>query len=73
METEFLNSETIYKLLAFTLAMVVIPIGSYFLTVHTVFKGLPPSFCHLAARTLTIYIGKAIRHMPEDWLLLWPT
>jgi hypothetical protein len=39
METELLTSETIYKLLAFTLAMVVVPIGSYFLTVHTVFKG----------------------------------
>ncbi|KAJ2979463.1 hypothetical protein NQ176_g3237 [Zarea fungicola] len=29
----------IVKLLGFTFAMIVIPIGSYFLTVHTVFKG----------------------------------
>lgn len=28
------------KLLAFTLAMVVVPIGGYFLTVHTVFQGM---------------------------------
>ncbi|KFH45783.1 Vacuolar ATPase assembly integral membrane protein-like protein [Hapsidospora chrysogenum ATCC 11550] len=29
----------IYKLLAFSFAMIVIPISSYFLTVNTVFKG----------------------------------
>ncbi|QPC75775.1 hypothetical protein HYE68_006527 [Fusarium pseudograminearum] len=32
-------SQVIYKLLAFTFAMVFIPIGSYFLTVNTVFNG----------------------------------
>ncbi|KAI9899385.1 hypothetical protein N3K66_005846 [Trichothecium roseum] len=32
-------SDVIYKLLAFTFAMVVIPIGSYFVTVNTVFSG----------------------------------
>ncbi|RFN51568.1 vacuolar atpase assembly integral membrane protein vma21 [Fusarium flagelliforme] len=32
-------SQVIYKLLAFTLAMIVVPIGSYFLTVNTVFNG----------------------------------
>lgn len=31
------------KLLAFTFAMIVVPIGSYFLTVNTVFKGFPPT------------------------------
>lgn len=31
------------KLLAFTFAMIVFPIGSYFLTVDTIFKGLPPT------------------------------
>ncbi|KAI0160264.1 VMA21-like domain-containing protein [Xylariaceae sp. FL1272] len=31
--------DVILKLLAFTLAMVVIPIGSYFLTVNTLFRG----------------------------------
>ncbi|KAM3492531.1 hypothetical protein MY4038_006399 [Beauveria bassiana] len=29
----------IVKLLGFTLAMIVVPIGSYFLTVHTIFQG----------------------------------
>jgi hypothetical protein len=29
----------IVKLLAFTFAMIVVPIGSYFATVNTVFKG----------------------------------
>ncbi|KAF4988697.1 hypothetical protein FGRMN_9609 [Fusarium graminum] len=32
-------SQVIYKLLAFTFAMIVIPIGSYFVTVNTVFSG----------------------------------
>lgn len=31
--------DVIVKLLAFTFAMIVVPIGSYFATVHTVFKG----------------------------------
>ncbi|KAG9253606.1 VMA21-like domain-containing protein [Emericellopsis atlantica] len=31
--------DVIYKLLGFTLAMVVLPIGSYFATVNTVFNG----------------------------------
>jgi len=31
--------DVIFKLLGFTLAMVVLPIGSYFATVNTVFKG----------------------------------
>ncbi|KAI6373964.1 vacuolar ATPase assembly integral membrane protein vma21 [Pyricularia grisea] len=31
--------DVILKLLAFTLAMVVIPIGSYFVTVNSIFKG----------------------------------
>jgi hypothetical protein len=31
----------IMKLLAFTLGMIVIPIGSYFVTVDTVFNGKP--------------------------------
>ncbi|KAL7942393.1 hypothetical protein V8C42DRAFT_332248 [Trichoderma barbatum] len=32
-------SHVIYKLLGFSAAMIIIPIGSYFLTVHTVFNG----------------------------------
>lgn len=31
--------DVIYKLLFFTLAMISIPIGSYFVTVNTVFRG----------------------------------
>ena len=34
------SRSVIYKLLGFTLAMVAAPIGSYFMTVNTVFKGL---------------------------------
>ena len=37
-------ADVIYKLLGFTLAMVVLPIGGYFLTVKTVFRG---EFLHL--------------------------
>lgn len=33
--------EVIVKLLAFTFAMIVFPIGSYYVTVNTIFKGLP--------------------------------
>ncbi|RSM16517.1 Vacuolar ATPase assembly integral membrane protein VMA21 [Fusarium oligoseptatum] len=32
-------NDVIYKLLAFTIGMIVLPIGSYFLTVNTIFKG----------------------------------
>lgn len=39
-----MNSRSvIYKLLAFTFAMVVFPISSYFLTVNTIFKGISNS------------------------------
>lgn len=34
----------IYKLLGFTLAMVAAPIGTYFMTVNMLFKGLPSAF-----------------------------
>jgi len=33
------NSHVIYKLLGFTLAMVAGPIGTYFITVDTIFGG----------------------------------
>ncbi|ODA76581.1 hypothetical protein RJ55_07851 [Drechmeria coniospora] len=32
----------IFKLLGFTLAMIIVPIGSYFLTVNTIFQGIQP-------------------------------
>ena len=34
-----LPRSVIYKLLGFTLAMVAAPIGTYFMTVNTIFKG----------------------------------
>jgi hypothetical protein len=34
------NRDVIYKLLAFTIGMIVLPIGSYFLTVNTIFRGM---------------------------------
>ena len=34
-----MNSDVIFKLLGFTLAMVTAPIGMYFLTVKTIFSG----------------------------------
>jgi hypothetical protein len=33
------DSQVIYKLLAFTFAMIVVPIGSYFLSVNAIFSG----------------------------------
>lgn len=36
-----LPRSVIMKLLAFTLGMIVLPIGSYFVTVNTLFKGMP--------------------------------
>lgn len=35
-----LSRSVIYKLLGFTLAMVAAPIGTYFITVNMLFKGL---------------------------------
>ncbi|KAM0451360.1 hypothetical protein ACHAPV_005344 [Trichoderma viride] len=32
-------NDVIFKLLGFSAAMIIVPIGSYFATVHTVFKG----------------------------------
>ncbi|KAG4426762.1 vacuolar ATPase assembly integral membrane protein vma21 [Cadophora malorum] len=37
--TPAVPGHVIFKLLGFTLAMVVCPIGSYFLTLNTIFKG----------------------------------
>lgn len=38
------------KLLIFTFAMIVVPIGSYFLTVNSIFKGLISLFAHMLSR-----------------------
>ncbi|GAO14448.1 hypothetical protein UVI_02031590 [Ustilaginoidea virens] len=39
--TPAVPKDVIFKLLGFTFAMIVVPIGSYFLTVHSVFKAFP--------------------------------
>lgn len=49
----------IYKLLAFTAAMIVGPIGTYFLTLNTIFGGLSGrSFFHCHAFT-EYYVGNS--------------
>jgi hypothetical protein len=58
-------SSVIYKLLIFTLAMITVPIGSYFLSVRTVFEGNPTFAGGLAALmanvVLIAYIFVAVR------------
>lgn len=44
-----MHRHVIFKLLGFTFAMIVVPIGSYFLTVHTIFQGT-----HLALMNYTL-------------------
>jgi hypothetical protein len=41
--TKALLRNVILKLLAFTFAMIVIPIGSYYATVNTIFRGMSVS------------------------------
>ncbi|KAI0593283.1 hypothetical protein F4775DRAFT_578795 [Biscogniauxia sp. FL1348] len=59
--------DVILKLLAFTLAMVVIPIGSYFATVHTLFKGNSTYAGALAAvMANVVLLGYVVVAMNED-------
>ncbi|KAI2636034.1 hypothetical protein GGS21DRAFT_514273 [Xylaria nigripes] len=59
--------EVIVKLLAFTLAMIVIPIGSYFLTVNTIFGGNSTYAGALAAILANVVlVGYVIVAMNED-------
>ncbi|KAI0137061.1 VMA21-like domain-containing protein [Xylariales sp. AK1849] len=59
--------DVIVKLLAFTLAMVVVPIGSYFATVHTLFKGNSTYAGALAAiMANVVLIGYVIVAYTED-------
>ncbi|EFZ03067.1 hypothetical protein MHUMG1_05495 [Metarhizium humberi] len=48
--------DVIFKLLGFTFAMIVVPISSYFLTVHTVFKG--SSFLFTSAASLQCFYSR---------------
>ncbi|KAI1151037.1 hypothetical protein F4825DRAFT_424307 [Nemania diffusa] len=60
-------TDVIIKLLAFTLAMVVIPIGSYFLTVNTIFRGNSTYAGALAAILANVVlVGYVIVAMNED-------
>ncbi|KAI1461756.1 VMA21-like domain-containing protein [Annulohypoxylon moriforme] len=59
--------DVILKLLAFTLAMVVMPIGSYFLTVNTIFRGNSTYAGGLAAiMANVVLVGYVIVAMNED-------
>ncbi|GAP83364.1 putative vacuolar ATPase assembly integral membrane protein VMA21 [Rosellinia necatrix] len=59
--------DVILKLLAFTFAMVVIPIGSYFLTVRTIFNGNSTYAGALAAILANVVlVGYVIVAMNED-------
>ena len=64
--------DVIYKLLAFTMAMISVPIGGYFLTVNTIFKG--PASHPAKSRTLAIASVatdtlQATHHLPVALLL----
>ncbi|OTA69310.1 hypothetical protein K449DRAFT_384243 [Hypoxylon sp. EC38] len=57
----------ILKLLAFTFGMVVIPIGSYFLTVNTIFRGNSTYAGALAAiMANVVLVGYVVVAMNED-------
>ncbi|KAK8181550.1 vacuolar ATPase assembly integral membrane protein VMA21 [Phyllosticta capitalensis] len=57
----------IMKLLGFTLAMIVLPIGSYFLTVNTIFRGNSTLAGGLAAvMANVVLIGYVIVAFKED-------
>ncbi|KAI6088813.1 hypothetical protein F4821DRAFT_82645 [Hypoxylon rubiginosum] len=59
--------DVILKLLAFTFAMVVVPIGSYFLSVNTFFKGNSTYAGGLAAvMANVVLVGYVIVAMNED-------
>ncbi|KAI0966798.1 hypothetical protein F4678DRAFT_266903 [Xylaria arbuscula] len=59
--------DVIIKLLAFTFAMVVIPIGSYFLTIRTIFRGNSTYAGALAAILANVVlVGYVVVAMNED-------
>lgn len=58
------------KLLGFTLAMIVVPIGSYFLTIDSFFQGsVTPinSLVSAAQRVRLTFAHQEIRRMRERW------
>ncbi|KAI8635394.1 hypothetical protein F5Y19DRAFT_10439 [Xylariaceae sp. FL1651] len=65
--TPAVPTNVIMKLLAFTLAMVVIPIGSYFMTVNTIFGGNATYAGALAAILANVVlVGYVVVAMNED-------
>ncbi|KAI1142908.1 hypothetical protein F5Y05DRAFT_135751 [Hypoxylon sp. FL0543] len=59
--------DVILKLLAFTFGMIVIPIGSYFLTVNTIFRGNSTYAGALAAiMANVVLVGYVVVAMNED-------
>ncbi|KAL2125840.1 hypothetical protein VTI74DRAFT_2536 [Chaetomium olivicolor] len=65
--TPAVPASVILKLLAFTLGMIVIPIGSYFLTVDNVFKGNSTYAGALAAiMANVVLVGYIFAAMAED-------
>ena len=65
-----MHSPVIYKLLGFTAAMVGGPIGTYFLTLNSVFSGLSQSAIWPQKQLLRNL--KETQHMQEQLLPSWP-
>ncbi|ETN37326.1 uncharacterized protein HMPREF1541_08317 [Cyphellophora europaea CBS 101466] len=61
-------ADVIYKLLGFTLAMIVFPIGSYFFTLKTVFKAGNATYAggFAAIMANVVLVGYVIVAMRED-------
>ncbi|KAL1639980.1 putative vma21-like domain-containing protein [Diplodia seriata] len=60
-------AHVIFKLLGFTFAMITLPIGTYFMTVNTIFKGNSTFAGGLAAvMANVVLIGYVIVAMKED-------
>ncbi|SPJ87538.1 probable Vacuolar ATPase assembly integral membrane protein VMA21 [Fusarium torulosum] len=59
-------AQVIYKLLAFTFAMIVVPIGSYFVTVNTIFSNSSLAGGLAAVMANVVLVGYIIVAMKED-------
>ncbi|KAB2573998.1 hypothetical protein BFW01_g4231 [Lasiodiplodia theobromae] len=65
--TPAVPAHVIFKLLGFTFAMITLPIGTYFVTVNTIFKGNSTFAGGLAAiMANVVLIGYVIVAMKED-------
>ncbi|KAM0198023.1 hypothetical protein ACHAPA_001697 [Fusarium lateritium] len=59
-------AQVIYKLLAFTFAMIVVPIGSYFVTVNTIFSNSSLAGGLAALMANVVLVGYIVVAMKED-------